>query len=136
MDAAMCWTCMRATGLSGGQKQKLVIFCLAAALRYQLADEGQPVPTYGTVVLDEAFGRADHRFTATAMDIFEPFGFHMILATPMKLLQTAEHHIGAIAYVHCQDRKQSTMRLIEIEKTMDLWLTKRWRGGRWLRLRG
>ena len=68
-------------GLSGGQKQKLVIFCLAAALRYQLADEDQRTPSYGTVVLDEAFDKADYRFASSAMDIFEVFGFHMVLAT-------------------------------------------------------
>ena len=33
------------SGLSGGQAQKLVFFCLAAALRYQLAPDGdRPSP--------------------------------------------------------------------------------------------
>src|SRR5699024_12581875 len=32
------------SGLSGGQAQKLVFFCLAAALRYQLADRGADLP--------------------------------------------------------------------------------------------
>ena len=45
------------SGLSGGQAQKLVFFCLAAALRFQLADIDADVPRYGTVVLDEAFDR-------------------------------------------------------------------------------
>ena len=103
-------------GLSGGQKQKLVIFCLAAALRYQLADEDNPVPTYGTVMLDEAFDKADHRFAATAMDIFEQFGFQMVLATPMKLLQAADDHVGGVAYVHCRDRKYSTVQLLSFEE--------------------
>lgn len=102
-------------GLSGGQKQKLVIFCLAAALRYQLADEDDPTPRYGTVMLDEAFDKADHRFAATAMDIFEQFGFQMVLATPMKLLQTADDHVGGVAYVHCRDRKYSTVQVIGFE---------------------
>lgn len=102
-------------GLSGGQKQKLVIFCLAAALRYQLADEDQPIPSYGTVILDEAFDKADQRFAGTAMDIFEVFGFHMVLATPLKLLQTLEQYIGAIASVVCQDSKHSSFHLIPIE---------------------
>ena len=103
-------------GLSGGQKQKLVIFCLAAALRYQLADVDNPVPSYGTVMLDEAFDKADHRFAATAMDIFEKFGFQMVLATPMKLLQTADDHVGGIAYVHCRDRMSSTVTLVSFEE--------------------
>ncbi|MDR0501595.1 MAG: AAA family ATPase [Coriobacteriales bacterium] len=100
-------------GLSGGQKQKLVIFCLAAALRYQLADEDQPIPSYGTVVLDEAFDKADHQFAAMAMDIFKVFGFHMVLATPLKLLQTLERHIGAIASISCADSRYSRIQMID-----------------------
>ena len=46
-------------GRSGGQGQKLVTFCLAAALRYQLADAGAHVPRFGTVALDEAFDKTE-----------------------------------------------------------------------------
>ncbi|MBM6786033.1 AAA family ATPase [Collinsella tanakaei] len=94
-------------GLSGGQKQKLVFFCLAAALRYQLADEDQPVPTYGTVVFDEAFDKSDRRFAEEALSIFERFGFHLVLATPEKLLQVAEDHIGSVVVVSCEDQQRS-----------------------------
>ena len=93
-------------GLSGGQKQKLVFFCLAAALRYQLSDEDQPIPSYGTIILDEAFDKSDRHFAEEALGIFEAFGFHMVLATPGKLLQTAEDHIGAMVMVTCLDGKQ------------------------------
>ncbi|MDN5910685.1 MAG: AAA family ATPase, partial [Brevibacterium sp.] len=47
--------------MSGGQQQKLVIFCLAAALRYQLADPDEAISKYGTIILDEAFDKADTR---------------------------------------------------------------------------
>ncbi len=97
-----------AAGLSGGQRQKLVVFCLAAALRYQLAGAEATVPSYGTVVLDEAFDKADVRFTRMALDIFAEFGFHMVLATPLKLLQTLEDYIAGIAVVTCTDFKQSS----------------------------
>jgi uncharacterized protein YPO0396 len=103
------------SGLSGGQKQKLVVFCLAAALRYQLADDGQVVPRYGTVVLDEAFDKADSAFTCMAMDIFHEFGFHMILATPLKLLQTLEDYVGGIGLADCPDRKHSSIGAVTIE---------------------
>ncbi len=104
------------TGLSGGQKQKLVIFCLAAALRYQLADEDRPIPRYGTVVLDEAFDKADPAFARTAMDIFEIFGFHMILATPYKLISVLQPYIGAVAAVSCRDSKYSSLTLVNFEE--------------------
>lgn len=104
------------TGLSGGQKQKLVIFCLAAALRYQLSDEDRPVPRYGTVVLDEAFDKADPAFARTAMDIFDVFGFHMILATPYKLISVLQPYIGAVAAVSCKESKYSSLTLVDFEE--------------------
>lgn len=96
-----------AEGLSGGQRQKLVIFCLAAALRYQLTEEEGDVPRFGTIVLDEAFDKADSRYTRNAMDVFRTFGFHMILATPQKLLQTLEPYVGAISSVSNPERSAS-----------------------------
>lgn len=102
-------------GLSGGQRQKLVIFCLAAALRYQLTDDDQDVPTYGTIVLDEAFDKADSQYTRMAMDVFREFGFHMILATPQKLLQTIESYVGAVTSVSNPTRKQSLLANVPFE---------------------
>lgn len=96
-----------AEGLSGGQRQKLVTFCLAAALRYQLTDEEDDVPRFGSIVLDEAFDKADSRYTRNAMDVFRAFGFHMILATPQKLLQTLEPYVGAITSVSNPDHNAS-----------------------------
>lgn len=98
-----------AAGLSGGQRQKLVVFCLAAALRYQLTDGAEDVPRFGTVFLDEAFDRADQDFARMAMDIFVAFGFHMILVTPKKLLQTLEDYVGGITLVRNSDRRDSQL---------------------------
>jgi len=103
-------------GLSGGQRQKLVIFCLAAALRYQLTDDDQDVPAYGTIVLDEAFDKADSTYTRMAMDVFREFGFHMILATPQKLLQTIEQYIGAVTSVSNPTRRQSLLANVPFEE--------------------
>ena len=108
-------------GLSGGQKQKLVFFCLAAALRYQLSDEDQPVPSYGTIILDEAFDKSDRHFAEEALGIFEAFGFHMVLATPGKLLQTAEDHIGAMVMVTCSDDRHSRLSSVVFEAD-DRWM--------------
>ncbi|WP_460800804.1 ATP-binding protein [Microbacterium sp. GXF6406] len=103
-------------GLSGGQRQKLVIFCLAAALRYQLTDDDQDIPGYGTIVLDEAFDKADSQYTRMAMDVFREFGFHMILATPQKLLQTIESYVGAVTSVSNPTRRQSLLSNVPFEE--------------------
>ncbi|MFC6356614.1 ATP-binding protein [Luethyella okanaganae] len=102
-------------GLSGGQRQKLVIFCLAAALRYQLAPDERELPSYATVILDEAFDKADSAYTRMAMDVFVEFGFHMILATPQKLLATIEPYVGAVTAISNEDRKQSTIANVNYE---------------------
>ncbi|MCU1445274.1 ATP-binding protein [Cryobacterium sp.] len=94
-------------GLSGGQRQKLVIFCLAAALRYQLAADEDDLPSYATIILDEAFDKADSRYTRMAMDVFVEFGFHMILATPEKLLQTIEPYVGGLTSITNTTRRDS-----------------------------
>ncbi|NNH55173.1 hypothetical protein HLB15_23445, partial [Promicromonospora citrea] len=103
-------------GLSGGQRQKLVVFCLAAALRYQLAGTSDSaVPAYGSILLDEAFDKADTAFTRTAMDTFAAFGFHMILATPLKLLQTLEDYVGGIGLATCREMRESRVDVVVLD---------------------
>ena len=102
-------------GKSGGQRQKLAATCLAAALRYQLGGQDRNLPSYSTVVLDEAFDKADAEFTAMAMNIFKTFGFQMVVATPMKSVMTLEPFIGGACYIHIKDRKKSAAIPIEYD---------------------
>lgn len=118
-------------GLSGGQAQKLSSFCLAASLQYRLGGmgmselrsrnsmirhEGSTYSKFGTIILDEAFDRADATFTRAALDAFTEFGFHMIMATPEKLLQTVQNSIGGVLLVECPDRKYSLCSQLTIEE--------------------
>ncbi len=96
-------------GKSGGQRQKLAATCLAAALRYQLGGQDRALPSFSTVVLDEAFDKADSEFTAMAMNIFKTFGFQMVVATPLKSVMTLEPFIGGACFVHIKDRKKSAV---------------------------
>lgn len=99
--------------MSGGQQQKLVVFCLAAALRYRLADPDEDRTRYGTIVLDEAFDKADTRYTRMALDVFVEFGFQLVLATPQKLLQTIEPYVGAATSIENPTRKLS--RIVNVQ---------------------
>lgn len=101
------------SGLSGGQRQKLVVFCLAAALRYQLAPEPDEPPRYGTVILDEAFDKADANYTRSALEVFREFGFHLLLATPQKLLGAIEPYVGAVTVVSNPSRRQSLLAAVD-----------------------
>ena len=96
-------------GRSGGQGQKLVTFCLAAALRYQLADAGAQVPRFGTVALDEAFDKTDTNFTRAGLEVFDSFRFQLVLATPLKMLQVIGHYVGGAATVSNPTGKESRL---------------------------
>ncbi|MDR1083245.1 MAG: hypothetical protein LBL27_05195, partial [Coriobacteriales bacterium] len=96
-----------AGGLSGGERQKLVVFCLAAALRYQLARGGAGQPSYGLVILDEAFDKTDPAFTKAGLDVFSTFGFQLLLATPLKMLQTLEAYVGGAVQVSNHENEGS-----------------------------
>lgn len=96
-------------GRSGGERQKLVTFCLAAALRFQLAPSGRSEPSYGLVVIDEAFDKADHTFTRAGLEVFKTFGFQLLLATPLKMLQTIEDYVGGVVMVSNASGKGSVI---------------------------
>jgi uncharacterized protein YPO0396 len=103
-------------GKSGGQRQKLAATCLAAALRYQLGGQDRALPSFATVVLDEAFDKADAEFTTMAMNIFKTFGFQMVVATPLKSVMTLEPFIGGACFVHIRDRKTSSILTIDYDE--------------------
>ena len=105
--------------LSGGQAQKLVFFCLAAALRYQLVGPDTDLPKYGTVVLDEAFDRSDPEYTRRAADVFDQFGFHLVLATPLKMIRTLQEYVGGVATVSIRDSKASRLGVASISEASD-----------------
>ena len=96
-------------GKSGGQRQKLTVICLAAALRYQLGGRETDYPTYAPVVLDEAFDKADSEFTDIALKIFKDFHFQMIIATPEKSVMTLDPYVGGTTFVSCKNRNTSSV---------------------------
>jgi len=104
------------SGKSGGQRQKLATTCLAAALRYQLGGQRHGMPMYAAVVLDEAFEKADAEFTEIAMNIFESFGFQVIMATPLKSVMTLEKFIGGACFIDIKDRRRSGILMIEYDE--------------------
>lgn len=96
-------------GKSGGQRQKLTATCLAAALRYQLGGPERLLSTFSTVILDEAFDKADADFTEAAIRIFKTFGFQLIVATPVKSVMTIEPFVGGAVYIHIREGKHSNL---------------------------
>jgi uncharacterized protein YPO0396 len=106
-------------GRSGGQRQRLVTFCLAAALRYQLTETAEGMPPYGLVVLDEAFDKTDIHFTRAGLEVFRSFGFQLLLATPLKMLQTIEEYVGGAAVVANPSGRASSLAAVEFTTDHD-----------------
>lgn len=104
-------------GRSGGQSQKLVTFCLAAALRYRLADRGKYEPRYGTIILDEAFDKTDPRFTRDSLEVFKTFGFQLVLATPMKMIQAFEPYIGGVVQTQLGADHRTVLAITQYRET-------------------
>ena len=67
---------------SGGETQELVAFILGGALLYYLGDNGDRLPSYSTVFLDEAFIKADAKFTRRAIAALRGLGFQIVIAIP------------------------------------------------------
>lgn len=99
--------------LSGGQNERLATFCLAAALRYQLAGTGQDVPRYAPIIIDEAFSKGAGKFITAAMESFRHFGFQVILANPGKNPQVLAPFIGGVGVVSIRQDRYSSVAPIE-----------------------
>ncbi|MDF0529248.1 SbcC/MukB-like Walker B domain-containing protein [Tsukamurella sp. 8F] len=84
---------------SGGEQEKLVAFCLAAALSFSLGSHETLQPTFAPLMLDEAFSKSDERFSAQSLRAFERFGFQLIIAAPIRMVGIVEPFIGQVVLV-------------------------------------
>ena len=85
---------------SGGEQEKLVAFCLAAALSYNLADDTSGArPRFAPLMLDEAFSKSDETFAGQALAAFDEFGFQLIMAAPIRMSGVLEPFIGQAVLV-------------------------------------
>jgi uncharacterized protein YPO0396 len=85
---------------SGGEQEKLVAFCLAAALSYNLADSGSNgTPRFAPLMLDEAFSKSDEEYAAQALAVFDEFGFQLVMAAPIRMSGIVEPFIGQAVLV-------------------------------------
>lgn len=75
---------------SGGETQELVAFILGAALLYCLGNNYAGKPSFSPVFLDEAFIKADDRYTRRAVRALTGLGFQVIIAVPTNKVQEVE----------------------------------------------
>jgi uncharacterized protein YPO0396 len=94
-DGVTVFTYHNTAANSGGEQEKLVAFCLAAALSYNLSDgESDGRPRFAPLMLDEAFSKSDETFAAQALAVFDEFGFQLLMAAPIRMSGIVEPFIG------------------------------------------
>jgi uncharacterized protein YPO0396 len=99
-DGTTIFTYHNTASNSGGEQEKLVAFCLAAALSYNLADDDSDGrPRFAPLMLDEAFSKSDETFAAQALSVFEEFGFQLLIAAPIRMSGIVEPFIGQAVLV-------------------------------------
>lgn len=93
------------TDKSGGEAQMITAFICGAALRYQLGDEDREHPRFAPVVLDEAFIKADGRYTMLAVKAWQTLGFQLVIGAPEDKFNAIEPAVGLVIGV-TKDREE------------------------------
>ncbi|CAJ1501120.1 ATP-binding protein [[Mycobacterium] burgundiense] len=86
---------------SGGEQEKLMAFCLAGALSFNLAspDGGDNRPVFAQLMLDEAFSKSDPQFAQQALQAFRKFGFQLIIVATVQNATTIQPYIDSVVMV-------------------------------------
>jgi uncharacterized protein YPO0396 len=110
------------SGMSGGEGQELIAFILGAALRYRLGEGGQTPPTYGCVVLDEGFVKADSDYTGRALRALQELGFQLIIGAPREKATAFEEFVDLVAYISTDPDNPAGVRIysMTIQKALQL----------------
>lgn len=86
---------------SGGEQEKLMAFCLAGALSFNLASpESQDnKPVFAQLMLDEAFSKSDPQFAQQALQAFRKFGFQLVIVATVQNATTIQPYIDSVVMV-------------------------------------
>jgi len=90
---------------SGGEQEKLMAFCLAGALSYNLAspDSDDNKPVFAQLMLDEAFSKSDPQFAQQALQAFRKFGFQLVIVATVQNATTIQPYIDSVVMVSKTD---------------------------------
>ena len=103
-------------GASGGESQELIAFIVGAALRFRLGDQDRNRPRFAPVFLDEAFIKADSKFTGRAVRAWQGLGFQLIIGAPLEKFTGLEPYVDLIHGVH-KDGDYSVVRSLRDPNT-------------------
>jgi uncharacterized protein YPO0396 len=94
---------------SGGEQEKLMAFCLAGALSFNLAapESMDNRPVFAQLMLDEAFSKSDPQFAQQALQAFRKFGFQLVIVATVQNATTIQPYIDSVVMV---SKKEATGR--------------------------
>ena len=86
---------------SGGEQEKLMAFCLAGALSFNLAspESTDNTPVFAQLMLDEAFSKSDPQFAQQALQAFRKFGFQLVIVATVQNATTIQPYIDSVVMV-------------------------------------
>lgn len=86
---------------SGGEQEKLMAFCLAGALSFNLAnpESADNKPVFAQLMLDEAFSKSDPQFAQQALQAFRKFGFQLVIVATVQNATTIQPYIDSVVMV-------------------------------------
>jgi len=86
---------------SGGEQEKLMAFCLAGALSFNLADPDSDDnrPVFAQLMLDEAFSKSDPQFAQQALEAFRRFGFQLVIVATVQNATTIQPYVDSVVMV-------------------------------------
>ncbi len=86
---------------SGGEQEKLMAFCLAGALSFNLAnpESGDNRPVFAQLMLDEAFSKSDPQFAQQALQAFRKFGFQLVIVATVQNATTIQPYVDSVVMV-------------------------------------
>ncbi|WP_370500635.1 ATP-binding protein [Mycolicibacterium sp. jd] len=86
---------------SGGEQEKLMAFCLAGALSFNLAspESSDNRPVFAQLMLDEAFSKSDPQFAQQALQAFRKFGFQLVIVATVQNATTIQPYIDSVVMV-------------------------------------
>ena len=115
-------TYTNATAKSGGEQEKLMAFCLAGALSYNLADHasGDSRPVFAQLMIDEAFSKSDPDFARQSLSAFRRFGFQLVIVATVQNTTVIQPYIDGVVMVSKNDDDRASTQTVTVQRLSDL----------------
>jgi uncharacterized protein YPO0396 len=115
-------TYTNATAKSGGEQEKLMAFCLAGALSYNLADHdsGDSRPVFAQLMIDEAFSKSDPDFARQSLSAFRRFGFQLVIVATVQNTTVIQPYIDSVVMVSKNRDERASTQTVTVQRLTEL----------------